>query len=110
VSDHAEPVVPQGPHDLDLVVGDLAHAVRRVIRRARGLAAVAEAAKVGGDQREVPGKVWRDPMPHEVRLGDAVQQEDGWTLTAAASVNRRPRRGDVELFEAVEPDHGDPRR
>jgi hypothetical protein len=63
-----------------------------------------KASKVGGDHGEALGESRRDPMPHEVRLGDAVQQEDRWTLAAPASVNRRPRRGDIELIEAIEHD------
>jgi hypothetical protein len=52
VADDGELVVPQRVHDLDLVTSDLPHAERRMIRRGRGLAAVAEAAQVGGDDRE----------------------------------------------------------
>jgi hypothetical protein len=68
VSDGAEVVEPERVHDFELVTGDLAHAVRRVVGRARRRAAVAEAAKVGGDNRE--------PLDEARRLGDAMEQEN----------------------------------
>src|SRR5215469_10196286 len=40
-------------------------------------------------------------MPHDVRLGNAVQQQDRRTLPAPAPVDRRTRRGDVERLEAL---------
>jgi hypothetical protein len=104
VADHAEPLVSQHAHDLDLVAGELAHAVRRVVRRARWRAAVAEAAEVGGDHGEALGEPRRHPMPHEMRLGDAVQQQDRRTVAAPAPVDRRTGGGDVERFETIE--HG----
>jgi hypothetical protein len=101
MSDHGELVVSQGVHDLDLLAGDGAHAVRRMIRRARRCAAIAEAPKVGGDHGELLGELGRDAMPHQVCLGDAVQQENWWTLTAPTSVNRRSRRANIERSETV---------
>jgi hypothetical protein len=52
---HAELVIAQQAHHLDLVAGERPHAVRHMIRRARGLTAIPEASKVGDDHGEVLG-------------------------------------------------------
>jgi hypothetical protein len=55
VPDHTEPVISQRVHDLDLVAGERPHAVRRMIRRARRLATIPEASKIGDDHGETLG-------------------------------------------------------
>src|ERR1043165_2292940 len=48
-------------------------------------------------------------MPHEVRFRDAVQEENGRAVAAAAAVDSRARRLDVDLLESLEPlDHREP--
>jgi hypothetical protein len=105
VADDGEPVEPQRPHHLDLVAGDRAHAVGRMVERARRGAAVAEAPQVGGDHGEPGGELGGHPMPHQVGLGYPVQQQDRRPLAAPAPTDRRPGRGDVERLETVEPLH-----
>ena len=70
-----------------------------MIGRARRRPAVAESPQVGRDDREVVGESWRYPVPHQVRFGDAVQQQDRRTLPAPAPVDRGARRRDIECFE-----------
>ncbi len=43
-----------------------------------------------------------DAMPHGVHLGDPVQGKQGWSLTAATSVNGGPGNSDVEFAKAIE--------
>jgi hypothetical protein len=75
MSDDGEPVVPKRAHDFDLVACNLAHAVRRVIRRARRRAAASKATEVGCDHGKSFCESRRDLMPHVVCLGYAVQQK-----------------------------------
>jgi hypothetical protein len=66
-----------------------------VVRRAGRLAAVAEPAQIRRHDDEPLGQARRDTVPHQVRLGDAVQQQDGRSLPAPDAVDRRAGRGDV---------------
>jgi hypothetical protein len=74
VSGHAEPHVAQRFHDVNLVSGDCPHAVGRVVWRTRRRAAVAESSKIGHDDRESLGEPWSHSMPHQMCLGQPVQQ------------------------------------
>jgi len=96
VADHGEPVVSQRAHHLHLLGGEDAHGVRRVVRRAQRRGAGAVAAQVGGHDGVSLGEDRCDPVPHEVRLRDAVQQQDGRAGPAAAAVDA----GDVDPLEA----------
>jgi hypothetical protein len=82
MSDYGEPVVPERAHHFDLVACNLAHAVRRVIRCARRRAAASKAAEVGCDHGKAFRESRRDPMPHVVCLGYAVQQKQRRAVTA----------------------------
>jgi hypothetical protein len=73
-----------------------------VIGRARRRAAVSEATEIGGDHTESVSQVRGDSMPHQVCLGNPMQQEERWTLTAGAPVDRCPGGGQIELLELVE--------
>ena len=43
-----------------------------------GLTAVAIAAEVGDDDSEILGELGGDLVPHDVGLGVAVEEEQGW--------------------------------
>src|SRR5262249_15510823 len=98
VPGHGEGAVAQRVHALDLVAGGLAHAVRRVIGGAGRRAAGTEPAQVGGDHGEPFGEPGRDPVPHQMRFRDAVQQQDRRPLPAPAAVDRRARGRDIEFL------------
>src|SRR5262249_50684420 len=99
-----EPVETEAPHHLELVVGDRAHAVGLVVGRARRLAAFAVPPQIAGDHRVVLGELRRHPVPHEMRLRNAVQQQHRRAAAAAYAVDPRTGRLNVELFEPVEHD------
>src|SRR5262249_24282344 len=101
---HGEFAIAERVHDLDLVAGELAHAVGRMIGGAGRRAAVAEAAQVGGDHGEPFGELRRYPVPHQMRFWDAVQQQDRRPLPAPAAWDRRARRRDIEFLEPTEHD------
>ena len=68
VADHREALEAERAHHLDLVGRHRALGVRRVIRRARGLVAVAVAAQVGRDDGELARQHRRHAVPHRVGL------------------------------------------
>jgi hypothetical protein len=82
-----EALVPQGPHDLQTVLGHDALGVGLVMRIAHRHGAGAIAAQVGHDERGVAGQLRRDSVPASVRLRIAVQQEQ-----------RRPRAPDAQEY------------
>jgi hypothetical protein len=97
-------------HDLDLVTADRAHAVGLVIGGTGRLAAVAVPAQIGGDDGVALGKEGRYPMPHQMRFRYAVQEQQRRSAAASASVDRRTRGQDIELFESIEHGHEPPLR
>ena len=106
VPDHGEPVVAQRGHQRDLVGGHRAERVPGVVGaglRARGLAV---APQVGGDHGVRLGQLRRDPVPHPVRLREAVQQQHRRAVAADAGVHRHcagvGADGEVHGAEAIE--------
>jgi hypothetical protein len=75
VPHHGELVESEFAHHQHLVPRHRALRVRLMIVAARGLAAVAVAAKVGEDYGVMFGEYRRDVMPHDVGLRVAVQQQ-----------------------------------
>jgi hypothetical protein len=73
--DH-EAVVSQLVHQLEVVLAHGAEAVAGVVRPAVGLGAVAVAAQVRRDQREMPGQVGRHLVPADMGQRVAVQQQE----------------------------------
>jgi hypothetical protein len=61
-------------HHCDLVQGHDTLGIRQVIRRGWRFAALAIAAQVRSDDREIPGKQRRDLVPHGMRLRMSVQE------------------------------------
>jgi hypothetical protein len=109
VTDHPEPIEPERRHRRDLVAGQRAHAVGRVVGCAGRLAARAVAAQVGGDDREPLSERGGHPVPHEVGLRDAVQQQDRRPVATQPAMDRGAAHGDVELLEPLEhPYHARP--
>lgn len=96
VAGHREAVVPELIHNLDLVESDCAHGVGGVVVGTGGLAAGAIAAEVCGDDRELLGQRRGDVAPHQMGLGNAVHEQQGWALAATTSVNGRSANVDVE--------------
>ena len=71
-------------HRLDHGLGHRALAVGHVLRVAVGHVGPAIARQVGDDQRELVGQLRRDAVPHHMRLGEAVQQQQRRPLAADA--------------------------
>ena len=69
---------------------------------ARRFATRAIAAQVGGDDGEPLGQRRRDPVPHQVRLRDAVQKQDRLPGPTPDAMDCGLRRRDVELIETLE--------
>jgi hypothetical protein len=65
-----------------------------VITAAGGLIAVAVAAQVQTDDREMLGRHGSHAVPHDVRLGVAMQEQDRRPGAAATQVDRDPVRLD----------------
>jgi hypothetical protein len=91
-------------HDPDHVRGHRALRVRRVVGRARRRPARAIAAQVRADDAEPVGERRGHAVPHELRLGEAVEQEDRRALAAAPDGDGRLARIDERTLEAVERD------
>lgn len=105
VSHDTEPAVAQMLHDLELVTADRVHAVGLVIGRTGRLAAVAVPTQVGGDDGVALCEAECYPVPHQMRFRNTVQERQRRSVAATASVDRRIRGSDVELFETVEHVH-----
>ena len=80
VRQHAEAREAERLHQLHHVLRHLPFAVRRVVHAGIGrrLVAVAVAAQVGRDQREMPAERWPHLAPDQVRLRVTVQQQQRW--------------------------------
>ena len=62
-------------HERRHVLGETALAVIAVIGQTGFLGRIAVAAKIGNHQKEISREALRDVTPHEVRLGESVQQQ-----------------------------------
>src|SRR3546814_15485386 len=60
------------------------------------------AAQVGYDQGEGLRKARRDPVPHDMGLGIAVQEQERWSLAALAEVDLRLAYGDPPIRKSLE--------
>src|SRR5258708_20282118 len=109
VSHDAELVVAQMSHDLELVTADRAHAVGFVVGSTGRLGAGAVPTQIGGDDGVALGEVGSYPMPHQMRFRNTVQEQQRRSVAASASVDRRTRGRDIELFESIEHGHEPPR-
>ena len=76
VPDHRVPPVPEFGHEGVLVGGHGAEGVARVVLPGRRPRGVAVAPEVRGDDGVGLGQGGGHAVPHHVRLGKAVQQED----------------------------------
>jgi hypothetical protein len=94
VSRYSEALEPQCAHHLELVLGHRALRIRSVITAAGGLVAVAVAAQVRTDDREMLREHGSHPVPHDVRLWIAVQEQDRRPTAAATHIDRDPVRLD----------------
>ena len=74
-------------HRGDQIGGQRPLAVRGVILGDRGPEGVPVAGQIRGDHREALGQCGRDGVPHQVRLGVAVQQEQRRAFAADAGVH-----------------------
>ncbi|MCY1301606.1 hypothetical protein D9M70_512270 [compost metagenome] len=81
-------------HQPELVLGHGALAVALMPGIARRRRTAAVAAQVGGDHGEVVGQRWRHPVPDQVALRMAVQQQQ---RRAGAALHA----GDLDLADAV---------
>ena len=73
-------VVPERPHDLDLIAGHNPLGIGQVVAAALPLAAIAIVPEVGGDHREPLGQARRDLAPSHVGVWMAVKQEQRRTI------------------------------
>ena len=90
VPGHAEPLEAERIHDLDVVERHGALRVIDVIVAARRLAAVAVAAQIGHDDRELLGQPPRNLVPLDVCLWVAVNEQQRWAAATDERVNRCP--------------------
>jgi hypothetical protein len=75
-----------------------------VFRIAWRLSTVAITTKVGTDDGKALGKYRRNPMPADMRLRVAMQQQDGRTATTSNEVDGRVLSCDVLTSETIK--HG----
>jgi hypothetical protein len=93
----------EGGHRVDLVLGHSAERVVCVIGFSARLRAVAVAAEVGCDDRELLGERRSDLVPHHERLRAAVQQQEWRAASADDKIDRGPLRGvDALVRESFE--------
>src|SRR5438094_878749 len=92
---------PQPPHDGDDVSRHRALGVRRVVGGRHGTAALAVAAQVRADDGEVASQPRRDLAPHEVRLGESVQQHERRPRSVHPDGELRFAGLDLELLELI---------
>ncbi len=102
VPDHGEAVEAELLHHPHLIRGHGALRVGRVVGRGLGLGAVAVAAQVGGDHGEGSGEARRHPVPHDVGLREAVEQEKGRARAAGHQVDGGVRQADLPVRESLE--------
>ena len=95
VADHGEPVEAERRHQRDLVRGHRLERVPGVVVARGRPARVAVAAQVRRDDGAVAGQLGGDPVPHDVALREAVQQQDGRPVAAADRVDAHAGSGDV---------------
>ncbi len=76
--------------------------VRRMVRSGRRAATTAIAAQVGTDYGEAAGEQRRDVAPHQVRLREAVQQQDRRARAEAAHMDARFGRLHFKRVEILE--------
>ena len=106
VPGHVEPLEAEMLHHLDLVLGHAAERVVAVIRPAAGLPAVAVAAQVGTDDREVLREPRRDQVPRHQRQWIPVQQEHRRPAATVSEVDRALGIAGLDL-DVLEPfEHG----
>jgi hypothetical protein len=89
-------------HDLHHVARHGALRIRPVGRIRRRTATSAIAPQVGAYHGAAAGQQRRDLEPHQVRLGKAVQQEEGRARTGPTGEDRRVRRSDLAALESIE--------
>ena len=97
-----KPPKPQSFHHLHLILCHGALGVGEVRRVGGGLAAVTVTAQVAGDDGETLRQPRRDPVPHDVRLRIAVQQQQRRPRAADHGVNGGRAGVDILAVEALE--------
>ena len=97
VADDVERVESEQAHRLHEVLRHRSLAVRRMVRRGRGLPAVAVAPQVGGDDAGPRCERPCHPVPDGVGLRISVQQEHRWPAPADARVD--PRSAGLEVVD-----------
>src|SRR5215208_3406673 len=105
VAAEGEALEAEVAHHLDLIECHRPLRVGLVIGGGLGLGGVTVSAQVGGDHREVFGEARGDEVPHGVRLGAAVEQQQRRPTAAVTDPDRRlggVDRGKPKTFE-----HGD---
>src|SRR5579871_3537851 len=100
MTDHRELFEAEMLHHFDLILGHGALRVAGVILTIRRLAAIAIAAQIRGDHREVFRERGRDLMPDHVRLRIAVQQQQSGSAAARNGVDLRAAGFDFRSFKA----------
>jgi hypothetical protein len=75
-------------HKSNLVQSHDAFRVWHVIGRGGRFAALSIAAQVCSDDREIPGKRRRDMVPHDMRLGMSMQEQERRSITPVPHAER----------------------
>ena len=97
-----EPVVAELAHHLDLVACHRSLRIGRVVGIGRRLAAVSVAAQVRGHDGKLLREARSELVPHDVRLGDAVQQQGWRAIAAVPHPDQRLAGVDHRLLEPLE--------
>ncbi len=102
VAGDPEVLVAELAHRGEQVIGQRSLAVCDVVLAHRGAKRLSVAGQVGDDQGEPPEQQWRDGVPHEVGLGEPVEQEERRARPADPGVYMAPRRRYVGRVEVLE--------
>ena len=89
-------------HRGEQIAGQRSLAVRAVVVAHRRTKRLAVAGEVRDDEGEPLGQRRRDRVPHEVRLGKPVEQEQRQARPADPDVDVAPRRRDICHVEVLE--------
>ena len=89
-----KPLMPQVPHQIDLILGH--RAKRKIIRFGNRIAITAQ---VGHNNAVRLGQILCHHVPHHMRLRISMQQQQRWTIAAHTSVNGRIGHVHINLLK-----------
>jgi hypothetical protein len=99
VSNEPELLMAERPHHGHLVGGHRPETVVRVVVASGRLGTVSIPAQIAGHDGVLLGEARGDLMPHRMRLGRTVKQEDGRAITTVHQIDLDTIHGDALLRE-----------